>query len=132
MSDAPDFSEEPRVYVIRAREQASRDANAALVYLAKTASEKIAVEWNEGLRAKFATLATMPRRYAVAPERFRLKVHRALYRRAANSVAYWIYFTMEGEEPEAPDGPTVVIRHIRHAAAKPLTKAEIRQIEAAE
>jgi plasmid stabilization system protein ParE len=122
MSDEAHSQEELKIHAVRVSELASRDLNTAVVYLARTASQAIAVEWRVGIRAKFATLATLPRRCPIAPERFRLEVRRLLYRRTSGSAAHWIYFTIEGEGANSQDAPTVVIRHVRHAAAKPLSE----------
>lgn len=125
-------AEEPLRYVVRLREYASRDLNAAVLHFAQTASGAIAMEWLEGFRTEIATLATMPRRCPRVPERFHIEARQLLYRRGKSSVAYRILFTITGEEPDSLDPPTVAILHIRHGATKPLTRAQIREIEAAE
>ena len=132
MSDAPGSQNELPVYAIRSRERARRDRNEAIIYLARTTTEDNARDWNAGLTAALATLAILPRRCAVAPERFRGEVRRLLYQRPASKIAHWVYFTIEGENLNSLDAPTVTIARIRHAAAKPLTRTEIREIEAAE
>jgi hypothetical protein len=52
-----------------------------------------------------------------------------VYRRpgsSPNSVAYLVLFTVEDN---TPDGPRVTILHVRHAARKPLSRAEARAIQ---
>ena len=93
--------------------------------------EQIADAWRDGLGEAIATLATWPRRCPIVPEssRFRNEVRQLLYRRTASSVAYRILFTVQDD---SPDGPVVVILALRHGSARPITRAEAREIEAEE
>jgi hypothetical protein len=52
-----------------------------------------------------------------------------IYQRPGGRVAYRALFTIVGEEPGSPDGPLVVVAHVRHAASRLLTRKEIRNIE---
>ena len=129
MNDAHDAGEELPVYAIRITERAQRDINAATVHFGDTASPEIGAAWRTGLYEAISSLATLPRRCPVAPERFRSEVRQMQYRRAGSHVAYRILFRIEGEEANALDPPTVIIMHIRHASARPLTRTQIREIE---
>ena len=81
MSNTEDRDEQPLTYALRFTERAQRDLDAATVYFAETASPEIAVTWREGLYEALASLATFPRRYPSAPERFRREVRQMMYRR---------------------------------------------------
>ncbi len=129
MSD-PDAPEELPAYAVRLTERAQRDIDEATLHFAETASEQTAVAWREGFYEAIAALATLPRAHPFAPERFRGETRQMQYRRAGNSTAYRVLFTIAGEEPNALDAPTAHILHVRHAAARPLTRAHIRAIEA--
>lgn len=120
---------EPRGYALRFQERALRDIDAAFVRLAELTSDEIADEWRDGLREAIAGLAASPRRHPLAPERFRREVRHLLYQRPGSRVTYRVLFTVTGEEEGASEGPTVTILHLRHGAAKPLTRAEARQVE---
>ena len=122
--------EESRTYAVRLTERAQRDIDEATLHFADTASEQIAVAWREGFYEAIAALATLPRAYPLVPERFRGEVRQMPYRRTGNATAYRVLFTITGEEPNALDAPTVNILHVRHAAARPLTRTQIRAIEA--
>ena len=120
--DAP-----PRVYAVRFTPRARADVDAAHTRFVALVGEAIADEWLTGLFDAAATLATMPRR-ALAPEdaRFTTEVRHLVYRRRPASVAYRILFTIvESQE----DAPFVRILHVRHGAARPITRAEAREIE---
>ena len=125
-------SEELRVYAVRFQERAIRDLNAAYVEMAERVSLDAANVWRNGLSESIAGLATLPRRCPFAPEKFKREVRRLLYRRAGNNAAFYVLFTITGEQENALDPPTVTLLHIRHASARPLTKAEARQIETLE
>lgn len=81
--------------------------------------------WYDGLRSAIALLSQNPRRHAIISEnqRFRREVRQFLYRRTPRGAAWRILFTVQ------EDAPTVSILHVRHAAQKPITQAEARQIE---
>jgi plasmid stabilization system protein ParE len=123
--------EDPQTtYTVRLGERALRDTDAAIVHLADTASEQLAAEWRTGLMRAVRTLASQPRRFPLAPEPFRREVRQMIYRRTGNAAAYRILFAITGEEQDALDAPTVWVLHIRHAAARPLTRAQVRDLEA--
>ena len=52
-----------------------------------------------------------------------------LYRRTAGGPAYRVLFVLR---ENSDDAPTVTIIHVRHAAHKPMTRKEAREIEASE
>ena len=84
--------------------------------------------WYDGLRDAIALLSHSPRRSPLISEngRFRAEVRQLLYRRTPHGAAWRILFTVQ---EAAEDAPTVSILHVRHAAQKPITRAEARQIE---
>ncbi len=111
--------------------RANSDRAAAWFYFAETANEEIARAWRQGLDAEVAKLAQFPGSWPVAEEDklFRESVRRMLYRRTPSGPAYRVLFVLR-ENPD--DAPTVVIIHVRHAAQKPMTRKEAREIEASE
>ena len=117
-------------YDVRLSERAQRDIDFATVHFAETASVQIAISWRDGLIEFLESLCTFPRRFPVAPERFQVEIRQALYRRQKSRVAYRILFQITGEDETANQTPTVRILHIRHAAARPITRKEARAIEA--
>lgn len=98
-----------------------------------TGSEYLALEWLKGIRAAAAALATNPTRYQPqAPESRKLggEIRRLLYQRTSSSSAvYHLYYRVD---EDSDDGPRVRILHVRHAARKPLTRKEAREIQGAE
>lgn len=70
----------------------------------------------------------MPHRQ-IAPEqaRFRQEIRQIIYRRRAGSVAYRVLYTIVEAEDDAP---YVRILHVRHGSARPITRAEARELEA--
>lgn len=123
-------NEEPIVYVVRLRERATRDINAVYVWMAEEVSETVADEWYTGLYAALATLATMPRRCPLVPERFRGEVRQRLYQRSESRIKHRILFIVTGEETNSPEPPTVRVVHVRPASARPITRAQLRENEA--
>lgn len=123
------MSEEmPRIYGLRFTPRAAADIDAAHARFMELSSEELADEWKAGLFDAVAPLSTMPHRQ-IAPEnaRFQQEVRQLIYRRRMGSVAYRILFTiMESQE----DAPYVRILHVRHGSARPMTRAEARDIEA--
>ena len=123
--------EQPFVWAIRFNRRAKSDIAAAWRHFAESASVNIADAWEKELYAEIAKLAQLPTRWPLAEEDklFRESVRRMLYRRTAGGPAYRVLFVLR-ENPD--DAPTVVIIHIRHAAQKPMTRKEAREIEASE
>ena len=125
MSEAPD---EPRRYALRLLPSANRDRIEAAAWIAELVGEDAAQAWRSGVLAAVATLAENPRRFAVQERESRLpgrEVRRLLYRRTPGSAAYHVFYTVA---EDSPDGPRVSILHIRHAARRPLSRAEAREI----
>ena len=116
-------------YAIRFLPRAERDAAETVTWMVEmTGSGEVAREWYAGLRAAAGTLATLPKRFAVQERESRLlgrEVRRLLYRRTPGSAAYHVFYTVA---EDSPDGPRVSILHIRHAARRPLSRAEAREI----
>lgn len=132
MNSSNASEEELPVYAVRTREYALRDINAEIVRLAELSSEVTALEWYEELEEAIGGLATLPRRCPRAPEPFHLEMRQLLYQRPGSRIKHRVFFSITDEEVGSPEPPTVWIYHVRHGAARPLTKAQIRQIEAAE
>ena len=124
-------AEPPQIWAIRQTVRADTDLLAASVDIAEIAGIEIARAWVNGLKAETAKLAQLPTRWPIAEEDklFRKSVRRMLYRRTAGGPAYRVLFVLR-ENPD--DAPTVVIIHVRHAAQKPMTRKEAREIEASE
>lgn len=53
------------------------------------------------------------------------EVRRLLYRRTVGSAAYHVLYTVD---EAGDDGPRVTVFHIRHAARKPLSAKESRDL----
>jgi len=89
--------------------------------------KELADEWKAGLFEAVAPLATMPHRQ-IAPEqvRFRQEIRQIIYRRRAGSVAYRVLYTIVEAEDDAP---YIRILHVRHGSARPITRAEARELE---
>jgi len=79
MSSNESSSGNPVQYAVRLRERAIRDIDAAYVRFAEIVSEVAANEWRNELVQALATLATLRRRYPVAPGRFRQEVRQMVY-----------------------------------------------------
>lgn len=122
------MSEDGLRYAIRFRRYAQADAQEALVRLAELTDAAYAVAWYAGLQNAVATLATFPKRWPVADKNrfFRDEVRVMPYRYTPSGAAYQIFYTIaESEE----DTPYVFVLHLRHAARKPMTRAEAWKIE---
>ncbi len=122
----PQEADEPRHYAIRVYEHATRDINEACVFLADSVSVEHANEWKKGLKDTIAGLSEFPRRCPLVTERFHREVRHFVYRH------YRVIFTIINEDDFSEDPPTVMIMHLRHSASRPLTRREIREIEAGE
>ena len=129
MNKANADNEEPlQIYAIRILPQAKRDIDNATMRMAEINGDAIALDWYENLYLVTMTLATLPRRCPIAPEDafFKRQVRQLQYRRTGDSPAYRILFTItEGSN----DAPTVSVIHVRHAARKPMTRKEAREIQ---
>lgn len=126
-SDADELSR----WVIRLTEKANANLEAGREHFARTASEEIADLWREGMEAEIAKLSRTPNRFPIAPEDFRFvrTVRHLIYRRMPQSPAYRALFVLLLPLDESP---TMLVMNIRHAAQKPMTRKEAREIEASE
>lgn len=128
----------PTVYAVRVSVRAGRDVREAAAWIVETAAggggEAADIArgeaWQEGLLSRIGTLSTGPRRFAVDERASRLLglpgTRRMVYRPTEGSaMAYHVFYMVE---EEGDDGPQVRVIHIRHAARKPMTRAEGRQI----
>lgn len=128
MSSAPDEDAPPPVYALRFSNRALADIDAAHARFVEMVEQSVADDWKDGLFDAVARLATTPGRQVI-PEikRFQQEVRQILYRRPGSRVAYRVLFTVQAS---GPDGPVVSIVTVRHGAAKPITRAEAKAIEA--
>ncbi len=124
-------SDQPLIWALRFTLRAKADSAAALDCFTAREGIEIARAWKKGFDAEIAKLAQLPTRWPIAEEDklFRESVRRMLYRRTPSGPAYRVLFVLR-ENPD--DAPTVVIIHVRHAAQKPMTRKEAREIEASE
>lgn len=126
----PEKSDQPRVYALRFTQRALTDIDVAYARFEELADVFVADSWKDGLFETVIQLAVMPHRQIV-PEsaRFQQEVRQLLYRRQGSAVAYRILFTVQ---EDSLDGPTVLILTLRHGARKPITRAEVQEIEHSE
>lgn len=123
------MSEEPHFYALRITPRAAADIDAAYARLVELTDVEIADDWKAGLLEAVAPLAFMSHRQ-IAPEqaRFQQEIRQIIYRRRTGSVAYRVLFTIVEEKDDAS---YVRVLHVRHGAARPITRAEAKEIEAA-
>ncbi len=129
MSDFGESDAEPLIsYAIRIEARAERDIREALLRTADLSGDEIARDWTAGLYEAFATLGTLPRRCAVAAETrfFSIEIRQLQYRRTRNAPPYRILFTIV---EAGSDGPVVSVLHVRHAARRPMTRKEAREVQ---
>lgn len=116
-------------YALRITERTQREIEEAHSWLASLTDERVAEEWEDGLYEELLTLSIFPNRCVVADESRhfpKIMVRQTVYRRRPHSsAAYRILFRVQDE---TDDGPIVRIMHIRHAARRPITRAEAREI----
>ncbi|MGI4789695.1 MAG: type II toxin-antitoxin system RelE/ParE family toxin [Janthinobacterium lividum] len=117
-----------RVYRLRFSDLALTEIDAVQENLTEYIGKPAADAWEKGLYDEIAKLATLPLRHPAAAEaaRFRGNVRQVIYRRS-NQSAYRVIFTVQ---EESLDGPTVAVLGLRHGAAKAITRAEAREMEA--
>jgi len=115
-------------YAIRIHRLARRDIDEAINRMAIFTDEKYATEWHDGLLGKLAALAALPKRGPIAEENrlFRIEVRVIPYRFGPGSAIYRVLYSIN--EPDE-DAPFVHVLHVRHAARKPMTRAEAQKIE---
>ncbi len=117
-----------RIYGLRFTGRALAEIDAAHNRLAEYGGKESADAWEKGLFAEIAKLATLPLRHPAPAEaaRFLGNVRQLVYRRGSP------YRVLYAVREESLDGPVVTILALRHGAAKPITRAEAREIEAEE
>jgi plasmid stabilization system protein ParE len=122
-------NDNPTVYAVRFFPRARQEAEEAALRLADLAGEEVAAAWLTGFEAEVRKLSSSPRRFPLVPEpenrRLARETRQLVYRRTSSSVAYRILFFIEDD---GADGPTVLIIHVRHAARRPLTAQEAREL----
>ena len=123
--------DQPLFWAIRFTSRAKAESFAALDYFVDKEGIEIGRAWKKGFDAEVAKLAQFPAMWPLAEEDklFRESVRRMLYRRTASGPAYRILFVLR---ENSDDAPTVTIIHVRHAAQKPMTWKEAREIESSE
>lgn len=124
--------EEPKSYALRLQERAVRDITLAYVRIGELVSVTVANQWRNELLGVIAGLATTPRRCPVVPENFKREVRHLIYQRSGSKTTYRVLFTISGEDELSPDPPTVTILHVRNSATRPITRAQIREIESSQ
>jgi plasmid stabilization system protein ParE len=132
MTPSPGDEEADRVYAVRLDPRARADIDAAHVHFAELSGDAVADEWQNDCLLRW-------RRWLGSPRGSRLRQKTATSgARCGNwctsvgpgSVAYRVLFTIN-RMPRATV-PSVYILHIRHGAARPMTRAEARRIEGRE
>ena len=120
-----------RVYSLRFTGRALAHIEAAHVRFSEVSGQDAADAWKGGLLDEVSTLATLPLRHPVPAEaaRFRRNVRQLLYRHSGSRVIYRLLFAVL---KDGPDGPVVTILALRHGAARPITRAEAKEMEAEE
>lgn len=116
-------------YRLRLQEFARRQIEAESVRLAEIGGLDASLAWVDALQQALASLSTMPGRCPLAPEADRFggvwrNARHILFRRTPGGVAWRVVFAVE---ESALDAPTVRILAVRHASARPMTRAEARQ-----
>ena len=113
-------------YAVRVHPRAQRDMDAEGVRLAEIQGDQVALDWLLELGTAIGKLATMPRRFALAPEEELVEhsVRVLLFRRSTRGAAWRVFFTVE---EDTPDGRVVRVRHIRHASS-PLTDQDTGEL----
>lgn len=117
-----------RVYGLRFTDRALAEIDTAHDRLAEYGGKSSADAWEKGLFDEIAKIATLPLRHPAPAEatRFRGNVRQLMYQRS-NGSAYRVLFAVR---EESLDGPLVTVLALRHGAAKPITRAEAREMEA--
>lgn len=113
---------------MRLHRQAAADIEDAYNQIAGFSGTDYADDWQDSLRDVVASLATLPRRYPLADENdlFQNAVWVCPYRFRTSRIVHRVLYEIVVDDQ---DGPFVHILHIRHAARKPMTRAEARKIE---
>lgn len=120
-----------RVYGLRFTDRALAHIDAAYARFSEVSGQDIADAWKDGLLDEVSALATLPLRHPAPAEaaHFRGNVRQLLYRRSGSRAVYRLLFAVL---ENGPDGPVVTILALRHGAARPITRAEAKEMEAEE
>jgi plasmid stabilization system protein ParE len=125
-----DTEDTPR-FAVRISVQANRDITQATVRIAGLNDDDKAIAWSEAIHDAIVGLAENPRRFAVDPQATKVlsvETRRFLFHTTpAASMAYHVFFDVQ---EDGQDGRRVTVMHVRHAARRPMTRAEARQIVA--
>ena len=117
-----------RIYAIRFTDTARADVDYASDRFATYAGNDVADEWEDGLEEAISHLATGPHRPLVVESAlFDVEVRYFTYQRQGSRAAYRVLFTIK---EDTPDGPQVIIFHVRHASARPMQSHEARNLQA--
>ena len=116
-------------YRLEISPRAVRDIDFAVVRFSELEGEKIAAEWQLGLVSFFETLSIHPRRFPLAREHraFASEIRQAIYSRSSNSVRYRLFYRVSDSTLPFP---IVLLIHVRHSAARDITRKQAREIEA--
>jgi plasmid stabilization system protein ParE len=108
-------------YALRYRPRVLRDIDIETARLARLSGDNVALDWQDKLGERIATLSTFPQKFAVVDvDGLREKgIRSMLFRRTPSGPAWHVYYSIE-EPPASVDGFVVRVKHIRHAAS-PLT-----------
>ena len=114
-----------RVYGLRFTDRALAEIDMAHDRLTEYSGKGAADIWEKGLFEETAKLATLPLRHPAPAEaaRFRGNVRQVMYRRGS------VYRVLFSVLEDGLDGPIVTILALHHGAAKPITRAEAREME---
>jgi plasmid stabilization system protein ParE len=118
-------------YALRITPQMEQDVRMAFERFIEMSGIDVAQAWRSRLTEQIASLSTNPTRFPLVTEHrhFHREVRHLVFRRSLSSVAYRVLFWVnEGGD----DAPTVVVFHLRHAAAKPLSRKDARAIQETE
>jgi len=123
-----DGDETPPVrYAVRIWPRALHEIQAAADRFADISGEEIGRAWYTGILLELPKLAENPRRFSVISEGryFAHEIRQVLYRRTPSSAAYRVLFTIA---EDSLDGPLIALIHIRHAAARPISRREAQAL----
>jgi plasmid stabilization system protein ParE len=118
-----------KTYAVRLSARANREA--LLIYAAleeRTGDEAAAAQWYAGFLDAIGGLATLPHRFPVQADESKkigIAVRRFLYRGPRAGAGHHVYYSIH---EDSPDGPLVLVRHVRAATARPMTAKEGKEI----
>ncbi len=117
----------PPVYAVRFAEAVQDEIDQEYARLAGISDVDVAESWDRGLLEAIRSLATYPKRCAIAPEdqyfqrvRPGTPLRVLIYRRTRTGPAWRILFSVN--EADSLDPRTVRVRHVWHGARSPITE----------